>query len=64
MQYFAYAKVYILNFSHITWAHMLYGKLKLKVYFNAKTTLEQIIFVLVLVEFCIVYEFTILCEGR
>lgn len=43
---------------------MLYGKLKLKVYFNAKTMLEQRIVVLVLVEFCVVYEFTILCEGR
>jgi len=44
MQYFAYAKVYILNFSHITWAHMLYGKLKLKVYFNAKTMLKHDIY--------------------
>lgn len=43
---------------------MLYGKLKLKVYFNAKTMSGQIIFIVVLVEFCVVYEFTILCKGR
>lgn len=43
MQYFAYTKVYIFKlWAYSIKARILYDKLKLKAYFNAKAMLEQV----------------------